>query len=247
MRWLVAIPTYNEAKYARSVLSRVLEHADEVLIIDDGSTDATPCILPEYPVEVIRHSRNRGYGRSMLDAFRWAQVDGFDWVITMDADEQHEPAAIPQFVQAASAGGFDVISGSRYLTTLDGNDMPPIERRKVNACITEEINERLGLSLTDSFCGFKAYRVDALRRLTLTESGYAFPMQFWVQAVAHGLRIREIPVRLIYNDPNRTFGGPLNDTTTRLAIYRDVLRAEIERCAKLLPPSARVEAECRGA
>lgn len=247
MRWLVAIPTYNEAKYARSVLSRVLEYADEVLIIDDGSTDATPCILPEYPVEVIRHARNRGYGRSMLDAFRWAQVDGFDWVITMDADEQHEPAAIPQFVQAASAGGFDVISGSRYLTTLDGNDMPPIERRKVNACITEEINERLGLSLTDSFCGFKAYRVDALRRLTLSESGYAFPMQFWVQAVAHGLRIREIPVRLIYNDPNRTFGGPLNDTTTRLAIYRDVLRQEIERCAVLLPPSARAEAECRGA
>ncbi len=248
MRWLVAIPTYNEAKYARSVLSRVLEFAENVLIVDDGSTDCTPCILPEYPVEVIRHSTNRGYGRSMLDAFRWAQVDGFDWLITMDCDEQHEPDAIPRFVEAAKEGGADVISGSRYVAELQGNDRPPAERREVNRQITDELNERLGLSLTDAFCGFKAYRVAALKRLTLNEPGYAFPMQFWVQAVAHGLRIREIPVRLIYNDPNRTFGGPLNQTSTRLALYRKVLHCEIERCADLLPPAAktRLAAGCTG-
>ena len=71
----------------------------------------------------------------------------------------------------------------------------------------------MGLSITDSFCGFKAYRVTACDRLCLSVDGYDFPMQFWVQAVAHGLVIEELPVRLIYNDPTRTFGGPLDDAT----------------------------------
>jgi hypothetical protein len=76
--------------------------------------------------------------------------------------------------------------------------------------------------------------VSALEKLELDVHGYAFPMQFWVQAVAAGLRIKEIPVRLIYNDPNRTFGGPLNDDGVRLRHYRDVLQKEIRRCADRL-------------
>lgn len=143
------------------------------------------------------------------------------------------------FVEEALRGGADVISGSRYLTQLSGNDMPPENRRAINKLLTEEINCRLGLSITDAFCGFKAYRVQALQRLRLDEDGYAFPLQFWVQAVAQGLRIREAPVRLIYNDPKRTFGGPLDHDETRLKHYRAVLNAEIERWAHLLGPEAR--------
>ncbi|MCA9312309.1 MAG: hypothetical protein KDA21_13930, partial [Phycisphaerales bacterium] len=88
---------------------------------------------------------------------------------------------------------------------------------------------------------------EALRRLRLDVDGYAFPLQFWVQSAAHGLRIAEIPVRLIYNDPNRTFGGPLNHDETRLAHYREVFYAEIDRCRGLLGPAAVAGlAECRG-
>lgn len=238
MRVLVAIPVYNEQRYVQRVLKRVLEFAPEVLVIDDGSTDGTPCLLPNQPVEVIRHARNRGYGRSLMDAFRWAAVDGFDWVITMDCDEQHEPEEIPRFTEAATAGHHDVISGSRYLRPFEDNDSPPANRRTINALMTEEINQRLGLRITDSFCGFKAYRVSSVARLSLTVDGYAFPMQFWVQARAAGLRVRELPVRLIYNDATRTFGGPLNDDTIRLAHYRAVLHEEISRCADQLPASA---------
>lgn len=248
MRVLVAIPVYNEEQHVTTVIRRVLEHAEDVLAIDDGSTDASGCLLPKLPISVIRHSTNRGYGRAMQHAFRWAMLDRYDWVITMDCDEQHEPAAIPRFLEAARAGGFDVISGSRYLPGSEGQDAPPPERRAINADITAEVNERLGLTLTDAFCGFKAYRVSTLTRLSLSEDGYAFPMQFWVQAVANGLRIREIPVRLIYNDPSRTFGGPLDHAPTRLAHYRRALHCEIEKCRDLLPPRARegVRAGCGG-
>jgi len=223
MRTLVAIPVYNEERYVGPVLERVAKYAEDILVIDDGSTDDTPCLLAKQPVEVIRHRENRGYGRALLDAFRWASVDGYDWVITMDCDEQHEPAAIPQFLDAINDDNSDIISGSRYLNTRDGDDAPPPDRRRINSIITDEINKRLGLSLTDAFCGFKAHRVAALDRLDLSEPGYAFPMQLWAQVASAGLRVREIPVRLIYNDPSRTFGGPLDDPEERLAHYREAL------------------------
>ncbi len=238
MRVLVAIPVYNEQKYVHQVLERVLEHAPDVLVIDDGSTDATPLLLSQFPVEVIRHARNRGYGRSLMDAFRWAAVDGFDWVITMDCDEQHEPASIPDFIDAIKRDNADIISGSRYLTPSPDDDRPPPERRRINTEITSELNQRLGMAITDAFCGFKAYRVSAVRPLRLDVDGYAFPLQFWVQSAAAGLRISEIPVKLIYKDLNRSFGGPLDNQQVRLAHYRTVLYKELERCADRLPSSA---------
>jgi dolichol-phosphate mannosyltransferase len=240
VRTLIAIPVYNEQAHVERVLDRVLANAprpSSVLVIDDGSRDATPSLLARFPVEVIRHSRNRGYGRSLQDAFRWAACDRFDWVVTMDCDEQHEPDAIPDFVEEISRGDADVISGSRYLSVNGDSDRPPPDRRAINAEITSELNERLGLAppLTDAFCGFKAYRVASLRALKFDVDGYAFPMQFWVQGVANGLRIREIPVKLIYNDPRRSFGGPLDDPGVRIAHYRCVLHRELRRCADRLP------------
>ncbi len=242
MRTLVAIPVFNEEQYIPRVLSHVLEYADDVLVIDDGSTDRTPNLLCKFPVEVIRHAQNRGYGRSLRDAFTFATCHGFDWVITMDCDEQHEPASIPDFVAAAQENRWDLVSGTRYMASMDVETEPPADRRAINARITAELNERLGVllcsPLTDAFCGFKAHRVSTLRRLNLTEVGYAFPMELWVQAAAQGLRITELPVKLIYKDLTRTFGGNLDDPHTRLAHYRSVMHRELVKQAHLLPPTA---------
>ncbi|MBX3359218.1 MAG: glycosyltransferase family 2 protein [Phycisphaeraceae bacterium] len=243
MRVLVAIPVYNEEKYIPRVISHVLEYADNVMVIDDGSTDRTPSLLAKFPVDVVRHGQNRGYGRSIREAFSLASCRGYDALITMDCDEQHEPSMIPQFVGAIASGKYDVVSGSRYLLPDPTGHNPPPDRRRINQLMTQEINDRLGLALTDSFCGFKAYTTPALRRLRLTEDGYASPMQFWVQAAAPPqggppLRIHEIPVRLIYNDPTRTFGGPLDDADNRLGHYRRVLHCELARSSDRLPARA---------
>jgi dolichol-phosphate mannosyltransferase len=242
-RVLVGIPVYNEQEFVSKVLAETRRYADDILVVDDGSTDDTPRRLALQPVEVIRHAENRGYGRSMQDMLRWAKFDGFDWLITMDCDEQHEPAAIPAFVEAIMRDDTDVISGSRYLVATPLDDAPPGDRRRINRTITEELNARLGLALTDGFCGFKAYRVAACERLAFDVDGYDFPIQFWVQSAARGLRIEEIPVRLIYNDPTRSFGGPLDDPTSRLHHYHRTMHREIRRCADLLPVSARLGLE----
>ena len=236
---LLGIPVYNEQDHVAKVLSEVRRYAADLLVIDDGSTDRTPLLLAQQPVEVIRHATNRGYGRSMQDMLRWARFDGYAWLITMDCDEQHEPAAIPRFIAAIERDRADVISGSRYQLMTPLDDSPPRDRRAINATITTELNARLGLSLTDAFCGFKAYRVAATQPLRLDVDGYDFPMQFWVEAAAAGLRIEELPVRLIYHDPTRSFGGPLDDPGTRLEHYRRTMHEAIERRASRLRPLAR--------
>ena len=122
MRTLLAIPVFNEQKYVGKVLSEVRRYVSDVLVIDDGSTDETPLLLARQPVEVIRHARNRGYGRSIIDALRFAQCQccTYDWLITMDCDEQHEPASLPDFFRAILETGADVISGSRYMPPPPG-------------------------------------------------------------------------------------------------------------------------------
>ncbi|MEP0842561.1 MAG: glycosyltransferase family 2 protein [Phycisphaerae bacterium] len=233
MRYLVAIPVFNEAATVEGVLREVREYAPDILVIDDGSTDATPRILArQRGIRRIRHRTNYGYGQALIDAFRYAIEQEYDWLITMDCDEQHEPAWIPAFLRAAAEDDADIISGSRYLTEYQGNSLPPADRRAVNQKITDLLNEVLGLNLTDSFCGFKAYRVAALKRLNITVPGYGMPLQLWVQAAREGLRVRELPVRLIYNNPNRYFGGTLDDADQRLLYYYDVLIHELARYSK---------------
>ena len=141
--------------------------------------------------------------------------------MTIDCDGQHQPQLIPRFLEAATS--FDVVSGSRYLREFPGDSEPPEDRRLINERVTAELNRRLGLGLTDAFCGFKAYRVGAIRDVELHEDGYAMPLEFWVRAADRGLRIVELPVPRIYLDASRSFGGSLDDAEQRLEVYRRVL------------------------
>jgi len=236
-RFLTALPVYNEAAHVSAVLDEVLRFTPEVLVVDDGSTDGTSQLLAERlerqepsggRLRVVRHPRNLGYGAALATAFRETLADGWDGLVTIDCDGQHQPQLIPDFIAAAGDGrGIDIVSGSRYLQRFPGDSQPPAARRRINAEVTAEINGRLGLAITDAFCGFKAYTRRALEHLHVTETGYAMPLEVWVQAAAAGLRIAELPVPLVYLDLARSFGGALDDAATRLAYYRSVLdRAE---------------------
>jgi glycosyltransferase involved in cell wall biosynthesis len=231
VRLLIAIPVHNERKYVRQVLAKVHQyHKGDILVIDDGSKDGTAEILAGLPqILRIRHATNMGYGQSLIDAFDFAERRGYDWVITMDCDEQHEPEMIPEFERQIRTDQWDLISGSRYLNQRSDDDLPPGDRRKINGQITRLVNDTLNLNLTDTFCGYKAHRVEAMRRITLDVTGYAFPMQLWPQVAAANFRISELPVRLIYNDPTRHFGGQLDDADNRLRHYLEVFHREMKR------------------
>ncbi|MBE3583460.1 MAG: glycosyltransferase family 2 protein [Limnochordaceae bacterium] len=228
---LVIIPVYNEAASVQRVLARAREcFAGPILAVDDGSTDGTGRLLSQVPdIVVLRHTTNRGYGASLRDGFAYAQSQGYRYVITLDADEQHEPCRIGDFLSVLAQGEVDIVSGSRYLTPPPPGSAVPPERLRLNRLITSLLNELTGWQLTDAFCGFKGYRVESLRRLTLTEPGYALPLQLWIQAWKAGLRITEVPVDLIYK-PNfeRRFGGGLDDPAARLRYYLQVIGRELQ-------------------
>jgi dolichol-phosphate mannosyltransferase len=228
VRLLIAIPVYNERQYVKRTLEKVRRFHSDILVVDDGSTDGTQDILAQTEwLNLIRHPENQGYGQSLIDAFCYAECHGYDWVITMDCDEQHEPERIPDFIREIRTDKWDLISGSRYRQASKDDDLPPGDRRAINATVTQALNDLFGLGLTDAFCGFKAHRVSETRKLGLTEPGYAFPLQLWPRVAKAGLRVTEIPVRLIYNDPNRHFGGRLDDAGFRLKHYLEVLRREV--------------------
>ncbi len=220
--WLTALPVYNEVGYVNAVLDEVRRHSTAILVVDDGSSDGTSQLLRHRDdIAVVSHLRNRGYGAALKTAFQYAIERDYEGVVTIDCDGQHEPQRIPRFVAACQE--VDMVSGSRYLKKYPGDSRPPAERRWINMRITADLNRRLGLSITDAFCGFKAYRTSALRELEIKEDGYAMPLELWVQAACSGLRIMELPVPLIYLDEERSFGAVLDDSNTRLAYYHQVL------------------------
>ncbi|MDX1965005.1 MAG: glycosyltransferase family 2 protein [Pirellulales bacterium] len=239
-RALVALPVYNEVAHVTGVLDEVRRFAPQVLVVNDGSVDGTAELLANRrDVAVVTHPRNLGYGAALRSAFDYARQHEFEFLVTVDCDGQHQPRLIPEFVRVLAGlptvelpftparspdpRPIDLVSGSRYLKIFDGDSHPPVERRRINVQITAELNDRLGLRLTDAFCGFKGYRVAALAQVPVTEPGYAMPLEFWVRAAAAGLRIEELPVPLIYLEEARSFGGALDDSLKRLAYYQDVI------------------------
>src|SRR5262245_6294521 len=101
MRFLTAIPVYNEAKYVRGVLAEVRRYSPEILVVNDGSTDDTAALLAGEP-DLLRidHPHNRGYGAALISAFAFALQHDYDVLVTMDCDGQHEPARIPVLLEA---------------------------------------------------------------------------------------------------------------------------------------------------
>ena len=234
-RYLTALPVFNEEGHIEDVLKQVRQYSENILVVNDGSDDNTAEVLAaQAGIEVLTHEVNLGYGAALRSAFQFAVEQQYDVLVTIDCDGQHEPRLIPELVACvypANDEPYDIVSGSRYLKSFDGDSAPPEDRRRINMTITKVLNERLGLNITDAFCGFKAYRTTALENLEVTELGYAMPIPIWVQIARLGMRLVEFPTPLIYLEEERSFGGSLDDANRRLAFYMEVLERELGESA----------------
>jgi len=218
------MPVYNEGATIADVLDAVRRHFDGwVVVVDDGSTDGTiELVAAREDVLLCRHPENRGYGASLRTGFGAALGLGATTIITMDCDGQHEPRHITEFCDRLRTCGTDIVSGSRYLPASADGDAAPPDRRSVNERVTAIINGVTRWTLTDAFCGFKAYTAEALRRVAIDEPGYAMPLEFWARAWRAGLTVCEMPVERIYFDHDRSFGEHLDDPELRFEYYMTV-------------------------
>ncbi len=237
---LVVVPVYNEMPHLGDVMLTIRLCWDgDVLAVDDHSTDGSTDLLRMIgTIHLLRHERNAGAGGVLLSAFRFAARRGYRSVITLDADGQHSPFLLKTFFRAIEPHctgrcgcrtKADFVWGSRYLTGYRTLAPTFQARQEVNKTITRRLNALTGYALTDAFCGFRAYRTEALAKLCLTETGYGMFMQMTLQAARAGLSIREISVPLIYLDETRNFQDVFRDTRARLAYYHRVIDTELAR------------------
>ena len=230
MSILLAIPVFNEETSLPGVIEAARAHLggalQEILLINDGSSDNSGALIDEfcerYPEISAEHRKpNQGYGASNIRAMELARRKGHEYLITMDCDRQHNPSDLSRFVDFDP--DVDLVSGSRYLPDSRIIGAAPDDRVAINQRINKKLNRMYGFNLTDSFCGFKRYRIAALQPELLKVTGYAFPMEFWAYCAHNKLSIKEIAVNRIYTTDDRSFGEDLDLKRKRFRYYLQTL------------------------
>jgi glycosyltransferase involved in cell wall biosynthesis len=192
MRVAVLVPAYQAAAHLGEVLLRIQALADppDVLVVNDGSRDATEQVARMYGVPVLSFAGNRGKGHALLAGF--AALTDYDAVITIDADGQHPPECVPTFVAAAEAGA-DVVLGRRR---FEGG-MPPV-RRLANAVSSQWASGLAGQTISDSQCGYRLYRREVIAIVPVTPGRYELESEMAVRSARLGFRVREDEIPTVY-------------------------------------------------
>lgn len=209
MTSLIIIPALNAAETIAAIVRNCKAVNERVLVVDDGSTDGTAGIAREAGAEVVSHPVNRGKGAALKTGFAYALDQGFDAVVSLDADGQHLPAEIPKFFLAREESGADLIIGGR--AHLFGQMLP--RRRFANRFSARCIAFASKTNVTDSQSGYRLYSAQLLRAIRLRTDGFEMESEVIVQAGRRGFKILLIPIDLAFVDGQSTSHyKPLMDT-----------------------------------
>jgi glycosyltransferase involved in cell wall biosynthesis len=191
-RVLALIPAYNEAPHIASVVAGALAYLP-VLVVDDGSMDDTAACAKVSGAAVLHQTPNQGKGAALRAGFRQAIHEGYDAVLTLDADGQHDPTEIPKFLRAYSTGRADLIIGRR-----DFSQMPPI-RRLANSLGQWSFSWALGQHIPDNQSGYRLVSRQLMEAmLASSERGFEFEVEMILICVKRGLVLEWVPIRTIY-------------------------------------------------
>jgi glycosyltransferase involved in cell wall biosynthesis len=217
MRILAVIPCFNEETRIADVVRRCLRHTDAVLVVDDGSTDETAAKAKGAGAVVISHVRNRGKGVALNTGYAYAVRRGYDAVVTLDGDGQHDPGEIPKFIEAAGSSGVHVVLGCRM---TDVKDMPGI-RRWTNRTTSRLVSRLSGQRMQDSQTGFRLIKCAVLEAVRCVTRNYEAESEILIKAGRKGFHVAEVPVSTIYHGGKSSI-HPIIDT---LRFIRLVLRS----------------------
>jgi glycosyltransferase involved in cell wall biosynthesis len=193
VRVLAGIAAYNEARYIGSIVLQARQYVDEVIVVDDGSTDNTARVAELAGATVIRHAENRGKGAAIQSILTEAKKRNPDTLVLLDADAQHNPNEIPILIKPISEG-FDLVIGSREAQ----NDKTPRYRRIGKKVISRSTRLASKANIFDSESGFRALSPKAINELELKENGFAIESEMITRAAEKNLKITEVPISNIY-------------------------------------------------
>lgn len=203
---VAGIPAHNEEKTIARVILEAQEHADIVLVCDDGSSDLTFKIAEKLGAVVVKHRYNMGYGAAIRSLFENARKLGAGVLVTLDADGQHAAVEIQQILQPILEGKADVAIGSRFLDGSEegsSNGLPWYRQIGIKL-ITKLTASAIKYDVSDAQNGFRAYNVTAMEKLDLNENGMGVSVEILVKAKEQGLRLVEVPINCKYHGVEET-------------------------------------------
>lgn len=225
MRAALVIPAFNEQATLASLLETITRQRPgtfhSVIVVDDGSTDATSTILRDYPVTSIRHASNQGKARALIDGMELAILQGADLVITMDADGQHRPEDIDRLLSAAKLNMHSLVVGARLAKRTN----IPTDRYRANRFANFWIAWASGHAIADSQSGFRVYPAELLRKVlsrlgprypatrNSRDKGFVFDSEVLVEAGRLGYRTVAVSIPAIYGTARASHFRPVSDIT----------------------------------
>lgn len=194
MKVCVVIPSFNEEKNIGILLERIKEKGLDVIVVDDGSEDKTYEECLKRKVTVIRNSINRGKGFSLRKGFKYAIERGYEIIITMDADGQHDPQELDKFIEKFNATKADLIIGNR----MQNPENMPFIRKVTNIVMSLVISAIVGRKIEDSQCGYRLIKADTLKKVKLRSIHYEIESELIFKIALIGGKIEQVPIESIY-------------------------------------------------
>lgn len=221
MKVVALVPAHDEARSIAAVVTGALPHVARVVVVDDGSTDATADIAAAAGAEVIRLARNEGKGTAIRTGLRSVLTGDATHVLFMDGDLQHRPEEIPALVAEAERSGAAMVVGERVFV----RERMPASRYWANVIGSWALATLMGVDLRDTQSGFRLVRTDALRSLDLEARGYEFETELVVKLARQGARLAGVPITAVYAGEKSKL-RPVRDTS------RNVILAIVYRFAR---------------
>jgi glycosyltransferase involved in cell wall biosynthesis len=204
---LAVIPCLNEEKAIGTVVKAVRHYLPTVLVVDDGSSDATAKTAIQEGAIVLKHEQNQGKGAALNDGLRWGLKKGFSWALIMDGDGQHASEDIPAFFSAAERTSVALVVGNR----MQNAHAMPYLRRWVNRWMSRRLSQAARKFLPDSQCGFRLINLNDWSTIPVTTSRFEIESEILLRFVRAGLSIAFLPIQVIYKNEKSKI-HPLQDT-----------------------------------
>lgn len=212
------MPAYNESRIIGPLLENIKPLGLDIIVIDDGSTDATADIAEKKGAIVIKNETNRGKGASLKRGFEYTLKLDYESVITIDADGQHNPESIKDFIATQEKTSADIVIGNRMRNT----ENMPLVRIATNRFMSWLISQASKQNIPDTQCGFRLIQKDILKNITLLASRYDMESEILIEAAKKGYKIESLPIETIYQGEKSQI-HPVRDTLRFIKTYLRLL------------------------